>query len=294
MKLNFSKIKFKFSKIAQFYYKEGSYVAIIHTLNYFIFKFFKSFFYINTPLDKYKIYLAKRMIKISNNKIMSGLYKNVYFNFNNGTHWNYFDFSSKLTGLYEEQIQEKIIEIKNKYKLINLVNIGAAEGYHVVSLIKNNYFDKGYAFEIDKKGQDAIKKNIIKNDIVNRIKVFGEGNYNSIKNNIDIRKLKKTLFLIDIEQGEFKFFNKKNINFFNKSCFIIEYHGNIKLNKLNSIEKKFFNLIKNSFKLEIIKNSGRNPFKLPLLHDFTDDERWLIISETRPSEMIWLSLTPKN
>ena len=287
MKLNFLKIK-------EYYQKEGFYILIIHSVNYFFFKFFKSSFHINTPLHKYKIYLVKKIKKISNNRIMNGLYKNVYFNFDNGTHWNYFDISSKLTGFYEEQIQEKIIEMKNKYKLINLVNIGAAEGYHAVSLVKNNYFNKGYAFEIDKVGQDIIKKNIIKNNIVDRIKVFGEGNYNSIKNNVDIKELKKTLFLIDIEKGEFKFFNKKNINFFNKSFFIIEYHGNIKLNKLNNIEKNFFNLIKNNFKLEIIKNSGRNPFKLPSLNEFSDDERWLMMSETRPSEMIWLALIPKN
>ena len=287
MKLNFLKIK-------EFYQKEGFYVSIIHSLNYFFFKFFKSFFQINTPLHKYKIYLVKKIKKISNNRIMYGLYKNVYFNFDSGTHWNYFDISSKLIGFYEEQIQEKIIEIKNKYKLINLINIGAAEGYHVVSLIKNKYFNKGYAFEIDQKGRDTIKKNIIKNNIIDRIKIFGEGDYNSIKNNVDIRELKKTLFLIDIEKGEFKFFNKKNINFFNKSYFIIEYHGNIEFNKLNNIEKEFFNLIKNNFKLEVIRNSGRNPFKLPLLKEFSDDERWLMMSETRPSEMIWLALTPKN
>jgi len=287
MKLNFLKIK-------EFYQKEGFYVSIIHSLNYFFFKFFKSFFQINTPLHKYKIYLVKKIKKISNNRIMYGLYKNVYFNFDSGTHWNYFDISSKLIGFYEAQIQEKIIEIKNKYKLINLINIGAAEGYHVVSLIKNKYFNKGYAFEIDQKGQDTIKKNLIKNNIVDRVKIFGEGDYNSIKNNVDIRELKKTLFLIDIEKGEFKFFNKKNINFFNKSYFIIEYHGNIEFNKLNNIEKEFFNLIKNNFKLEVIRNSGRNPFKLPLLKEFSDDERWLMMSETRPSEMIWLALTPKN
>jgi hypothetical protein len=245
-------------------------------------------------LDKYKIYLVKKIKKISNNRIMYGLYKNVYFNFDSGTHWNYFDISSKLIGFYEEQIQEKIIEIKNKYKLINLINIGAAEGYHVISLIKNKYFNKGYAFEIDQKGRDTIKKNIIKNNIIDRIKIFGEGDYNSIKNNVDFRELRKTLFLIDIERGEFKFFNKKNINFFNKSYFIIEYHGNIEFNKLNNIEKEFFNLIKNNFKLEVIRNSGRNPFKLPLLKEFSDDERWLMMSENRPSEVIWLALTPKN
>jgi hypothetical protein len=139
---------------------------------------------------------------------MSGLYKNVYFNFDKGTHWNYFDISSKLIGSYEEQIQENIIKMKDKYRLTNLVNIGAAEGYHIISLIKNNYFKKGYAFEIDKKGQDIIKKNIKKNNIVNRIKVFGEGHYKSIKDNLNVKELSKTLFLIDIEKGEFDFFNK--------------------------------------------------------------------------------------
>ena len=196
---------------------------------------------------------------------MSGLYKNVYFNFDKGTHWNYFDISSKLIGSYEEQIQENIIKMKDKYRLTNLVNIGAAEGYHIISLIKNNYFKKGYAFEIDKKGQDIIKKNIKKNNIVSRIKVFGEGNYNSIKDNINVKELSKTLFLIDIEKGEFDFFNKENIFFFNKSFFIIEYHGNTIFNKLNDTEKKFFALIKKNFKLEIIRNSGRDPFKLKYL-----------------------------
>jgi len=287
-------MKLKFYKIKEYIQKEGFYVFIIHSINYFFFIFFKSVFHINTPLYKYKNYLAKKIIKISNNRIMSGLYKNVHFNFDNGTHWNYFDIPSKLTGFYEEQIQEKIIKIKNKYKLTNIVNIGAGEGYHIISLIKNNYFKKGYAFEIDKKGQYIIKKNIRKNNIIDRIKVFGEGNYNSIKNNIDIKQLRKTLFLVDIEKGEFNFFNKENIFFFNKSFFIIEYHGNIILNKLNDIEKEFFNLIKKNFKLEIIRNSGRDPFKLKHLKEFNDDERWLMMSETRPEEMIWLALTPKD
>ena len=66
------------------------------------------------------------------------------------------------------------------------------------------------------------------------------------------------------------------------------------MNKLNDIEKEFFNLIKKNFKLEIIRNSGRDPFKLKHLKEFNDDERWLMMSETRPGEMIWLALTPKD
>lgn len=286
-------MKITLSKIKKYYQKEGFYVFIIHFINFFFLKFFRSAIHINTPLHKYKIYLVKRIIEISNNRIINGLYKNVYFNFDSGTHWNYFDISSKLIGVYEQQVQLKIIEIQKKFKLKNLVNIGAGEGYHIVSLIKNNYFEKGYAFEINENGQNIIKKNIIKNNIVDRIEVLGEGNFNSIKRNIDTKKISKTLFLIDIEKQELNFFNKNNVNFFKNSFFIIEYHGNINFNKLNAKEKKFFTLIKNNFKLEVVKNSERNPFKLSLLEEFNDDERWLMMSETRPVEMVWLALTPK-
>jgi hypothetical protein len=286
-------MKITLSKIKKYYQKEGFYVFIIHFINFFFLKFFKSVIHIKTPLHKYKIYLVRRIIEISNNRIINGLYKNVYFNFDSGTHWNYFDISSKLIGVYEQQVQLKIIELQKKFKLKNLVNIGAGEGYHIVSLIKKNYFDKGYAFEINENGQNIIKKNIITNNLVDRIEVLGEGNFNSIKRNIDTKKISKTLFLIDIEKQELNFFNKNNVNFFRNSFFIIEYHGNINFNKLNAKEKKFFTLIKNNFKLEIVKNSERNPFKLSLLEEFNDDERWLMMSETRPVEMVWLALTPK-
>jgi len=53
--------------------------------------------------------------------------------------------------------------LQKKYNLTNIVNIGAGEGYHIVSLIKNNFFEKGLAYEIDKEGQNIIKKNIILN-----------------------------------------------------------------------------------------------------------------------------------
>ena len=44
------------------------------------------------------------------------------------------------------------------------------------------------------------------NNVDNKIKIFGDGNYKSIKNVINKKELKKSLFLIDIEGGEFFFF----------------------------------------------------------------------------------------
>jgi hypothetical protein len=281
--------KKKFKKLSRFktvLQKEGLYVLLVRIIN-FLFKKSKMNIFLPTPIDKTKNYLAKKIFLLSNNKVMYGMYKNTYFN--ETTHWNYSDFSSKFLGCYELQIQNKIYEIQNKYSLKYIINIGAAEGYHVISLIKNNYFERGYAFEIDKNGQKILKKNLISNKIENKIKILGEGNFTTIKNNINLRDLDKSLFLIDIEGGEFSFFQKKNIKYFKKSHFIIEEH-NISNKKLVN---QFYNLVNDYFILEIINNSSRNPFKFTILDKFTDDEKFLMMSEGRPESMRWLYLKPK-
>jgi hypothetical protein len=271
--------------------KEGFFVTTIHLTNYFFYIFFNNKLHIDTPLEKYKKFLAAEIVRITNKKIINGIYKSVYLNFE--SHWNILDFASKLLGFYEQQVQEKIIALQKKYNLTNIVNIGAGEGYHIVSLIKNNFFEKGLAYEIDKEGQNIIKKNLLDNNISDKVTVFGEGNFNSISSNIKNNELKKTLFLIDIEGNEFKFFNEENINYFNKSFFIIEDHSDLHINNKNELEKKFFNLITNHFDVTSIKNQGRNPFSLSLLEKFSDDERYLMMSEGRPNDMQWLVLLPK-
>ena len=271
--------------------KEGFFVTSIHLINYFFYIFFNNKLHIDTPLEKYKKFLAAEIARITNKKIINGIYKSVYLNFE--SHWNISDFAAKLLGFYEQQVQEKIIELQKKYNLTNIVNIGAGEGYHIVSLIKNNFFEKGLAYEIDKEGQNIIKKNLLDNNISDKVTVFGEGNFNSISSNIKNNELKKTLFLIDIEGNEFKFFNEENINYFNKSFFIIEDHSDLHTNNKSELEKKFFNLIKNHFDVTSTKNQGRNPFSLSLLEKFTDDERYLMMSEGRPNDMQWLVLLPK-
>jgi hypothetical protein len=280
----------KFLIIKNYYQKEGLLVAIIQLINFFFRKILRANFRIDTPLDNLKKYLSKIVINASNRKIMSGIYKNVYLY--PVSNWNLHDLSTKLFGFYEEQIQENIIKIKKKYKLTNIVNIGAGDGYHIISLIKNNYFKKGYAFEIDKKSQLIIHKNLVRNKIKNKVKIFGEGNYNSIAKNIDVKKINKTFFLIDIEGGEFNFFSQENINFFKKSFFIIEIHNNTNISFL----KKFYYLIRKNFLITKIDNTSRNPFKLSnkYFDKFTDDERFLLMSEGRSEKQIWLALTPKR
>ena len=49
------------------------------------------------------------------------------------------DFGPKYLGTYERQIQKKIIYLKKKFNLNFFVDCGAAEGFHIISLLKKKY-----------------------------------------------------------------------------------------------------------------------------------------------------------
>ena len=67
-------------------------------------------------------------------------------------------------------------------------------------------------------------------------------------------------------------------------------HPFFKISKLK--KNKLKNILKKNFKVEIIKNSARNPF-VEKIENLSDDERWLVVSEGRPNEMEWLLCYPK-
>jgi len=241
-------------------------------------------------IEKNKYNLDQRILKITNNQIISGLYKGTYLVGKN--HWGAHDFSSKMLGLYEEQVQKKILDIKERHNLEYLVNFGASDGFHVLGLIKNKIFKKGFAFEINPAERIILKKNIEKNNLCEKIEIFEKANFEEIFNILDSKKLEKSLFLIDIEGGEFDLFRPEYIKKLERSFFIIENHDFL----LRDIKKKrdLDNLLKNYFDIELIKNSGRNPFAFDFIKDLSDDERWLIMSEGRPCEMNWIVLRPKK
>ena len=122
-----------------------------------------------SPLHKKKSYLDNIIFKLNNGVIKNGIYKSLKLS--KEQHWNVgndTDLSSKLLGFYEEQVQKKIVELKKKHNLNYLVNFGAAEGYHAIGLVKNNYFQKCLCFEVDSKSRKIFQypKSNFKKDLL--------------------------------------------------------------------------------------------------------------------------------
>ena len=245
-------------------------------------------FKFKTQIERKKEYFLSKVIKLSNSQVMAGPYKNTEFVVK--SYWGSYDMSSKLLGSYERHIQEKIVEIKNKNNLEIIINIGAGEGYHIVSLIKNNFFADGIAFESETESQNLLKDNLKLNNIENKVKIYGEANFDLIKK-LNVQNVNKTLFLIDIEGEEFNLLNNRFLELFKKSYFVIEMHEFILKDKQKV--KNFYELIEKNFHTHLIKNNCVNLYEIKELNLVSDNVRMLGLSENRPSKMNWLFLEPK-
>ena len=240
-------------------------------------------------IDIKKNLLGAKIERLANSRILYGPYSETKII--NSYGWSNIDFAPKYLGTYESHIQEKIIFLSKKFKLNNFIDLGAAEGYHIISLLKKKYFSKGSAFEINIKSRNLLKKNAKINDVLNKLSIFENATFDNLKIALEKQDFKKMLFLVDIEGHEFRLFDKKFCNYFSKCVFIIEDHKfNIHNNKILSY---FYKNIKKKFHVEIIKDHSKNPFNINILNKFSDDEKYLMMSEGRPETMQWLILIPK-
>ena len=241
-------------------------------------------------IDKKKNILGKEISKISNNKILYGPYSGTKILSTYG--WSNIDFCPKYLGSYEYQVQKKIIDLNKKKKFDYFIDLGAAEGYHIISLLKKKIFKQGLAFEISKKSREILKKNAQINKVNSRIKIYGDANLSSLKNALKDFDHRKLLFLVDIEGQEYDLFNKEFCKIFSKGTFIIEEHP---FNISNKRKIKNFNQnIKKYYNVEILKDTPKNPFNFSILEKYSDDEKYLMMSEGRPESMQWVILQPKK
>ena len=97
---------------------------------------------------------------------------------------------------------------------------------------------------------------------------------------------------MDIEGKEYYLFDDCFCKRFSQSTFIIEEHPFNVPNK-NKI-KSFMKKIKKYHNVEVLNDVSKNPFNFKILDKFSDDEKYLMMSEGRPKSMRWLVLKPKK
>ncbi len=203
--------------------------------------------------------------------------------------WNIGDFGSMIIGTYEIEVLEVIISLSKKYKIF--IDIGAADGFYGVGLIRSGYFEKSICFEISEKGQASIKQLAKMNGCLEKIQIFGEANAQSLTELSRDEHL-EALVLIDIEGVEFELLSEEVLKLLRRCSIIVEIHdfsvheGNRKYIDLTNRVTQFFDVT-------TVTTTSRDLSNFPEFEDFSDHARWLLVSEGRGKRMTWLVMSPK-
>lgn len=236
-------------------------------------------------IDRRRIEISNMLRTLSENTILYGPLQGFYFH---DTNWGRADQSSQILGLYEAEVLREILSIGKETSC--LINLGAADGYYSVGLVRNRYFEKSYSFEISNRSREIISLNAIANGVVDNVAIFGEAEQDFYKL-IPNRDLNNALILVDIEGAEFDVFNENTLRAL-KNCFlIIELHEFIPEGVLKS--QKLISRASETHSVRTFAQESRNLSNISEIKNFSDNDRWLICSEGRPEAMRWLRLDPK-
>ncbi len=204
--------------------------------------------------------------------------------------WGKLDLGSQCLGLYEKEILDYLDGVtEHAYSIF--IDIGAADGYYAVGMLLSKKVDHAVCFEMSAAGQSAIRENWSQNQQPGLLEVFGEATPDSLCELLP-GPLENGLVLVDIEGAEFELLTDAVLFLLSKSTVIVEIH-----NWIDDFITQYVAMIMRIgelFDIDVIERKNRNTDVFEELRDFTDDNRALLASESRPCVMRFLRLTPKD
>ena len=276
MRLVLSKVKNK--------YKDSNAIDLTTT---FIREFFNFLgLRIHTPVERRRAELSNRLIRLYGSAVIYGPLKGLILS--EYSWWGRADRAAMIFGLYEEEVIQQIINKPEGYD--TFVDLGAADGYYAVGLLKAKIFQNVFAFEINSQGRKNILSNAEQNGVQKNLHVLGEAKQDFYKHLSD-REKEAAVILIDIEGAEYDLLSSEVFQSLSKAVFVVELHDFFFKDGFDKTQK----LIERSSKthrLSEVYMGQRNPSKCKELHSLSDSDRWLICSEGRGQLMRWLRFDP--
>jgi hypothetical protein len=232
--------------------------------------------------------VSREMFEYCNGTIQYGPFKGLKLTSN--TWWGGNDLGSMCFGLYEKELLE-FLTSDSLIERDTFVDIGAADGYYAIGMLKSNRVKKALCYELSPEGRNTINLNWKINNQPGEIEVKGDV-FIDFKSSINTIDLKKSIVLIDIEGAEFSFLDIEVLGTLKDAIIAIEIHNWIP--NFIDVYSKFLKDVNEFFDIEILDRKERSTLMFEELRSLTDDNRLLLTSEARPCVMRFLILNPKN
>lgn len=233
-----------------------------------------------------KLRLSHEIYDAYDGVVQHGPFKGLQLARNNW--WGGYDFGSMIFGLYELEVLDFIHSDAVSGRR-HFIDIGAADGYYAVGGLKSGRFDTAHCFEMSAEGRDAIQRNAELNGVASTLQVDGEADSGFFQYLEGLDKA-NTLVLCDVEGAEFDILTEQTLDCLRGCVVLIEIH-----NWVDNFFAKYARFISDAskrFTLSTLQPAVRDVNRFAELADLTDDNRYLLCSESRPNIMRFLVLQP--
>lgn len=228
-------------------------------------------------LQKLKRQIASAIYKETKGIVQSGPFKGMKMLLEKS--WNDDCLSSQLIGCYEAELHGPLeLELNGKPKRV--VNIGCAEGYYAVGLAMRLPESEIVAIDISDEAIGITGRAAAENGVKVRFPQSREEIHQYL-NSAD-------LIVCDCEGAEIEYLHPEKFPGLKNAAIIVELHDSPMVAATDTIAERF----QGTHKMWVAVEDGRNPSRDPILRKFTDDQRWLAVSEGRPCLMHWFILKP--
>lgn len=240
------------------------------------------------PIKRRRVELSKQLYSRFGGLVAYGPFKGLKLA--SQVYWGSAVHSHQLLGIYEQELLYSFLDVPKTHR--TFIEIGSQDGYYAVGALLADLFDHAHCFEILKEGQQLIAENAIQNCVRDRVSIYGKAD-RSLPEVLKTQgvHLDKSVFLCDIEGGEFEMFDASMFERLRGSIIFIELHpfavtrGDERVHELKIAASTQFNITE-------LTTSARDLSVFTELDSLSDTDRWLLCSEGRPVRMTWLRLDP--
>lgn len=195
----------------------------------------------------------------------------------------------KLFGLYEKVVLDRIVQLG---PFRDVVNLGAADGYFSLGLLKAGLAERSICFEMTEAGRAAILRNAQANGLADRVVIQGIADA-QLAERLREKGFRPpgSLILCDIEGGEFSVLSAELMRALAESVWIIELHDRIHSGKPDRRDALIAQLPPGT-RHTILKTLPADWSGLADIEALGDNDRALVLSEGRRAIGEWLLVQP--
>ena len=200
--------------------------------------------------------------------------------------WGLGDLGAIVVGCYEQQLFPYIEAIVATEPDL-IINIGCAEGLYSIGFARRVPRCRILAVDTAPSAQDAVSANARTNGVEHQIQ-FAQG-LNCAQFEEALEPAQAPAVIVDCEGCEGELIDSVKVPTLRRTTLLVELHDFA----ISGLTDLILERLRDTHDTTIVRESGRNPHDVELLHDMRSTMKYLAMSEARPQTMSWLYATPR-